>query len=65
MLNTIDIIDVRKKIAVNEIDREFSRDFTDDYDLGRLVGLIHAYSVAGIINDYEYMFLINAIYATF
>lgn len=54
---------ISRKIAIDEIDGKFARDFSDEYDLGYLVGIIHAYSVAGAITDTEYMFLINAVYA--
>ena len=61
MLDKTTLLIVRK-IAIDEIERCFLKDFTDDYDLGRLVGMIHAYSVTGVISDLEYKFLINAIY---
>lgn len=55
---------ISRKIAIDEIDGKFAKDFfSDEYDLGYLVGIIHAYSVAGAITDTEYMFLINAVYA--
>ena len=54
---------ISRKIAIDEIDGRFAKDFSDEYDLGYLVGIIHAYSVAGVLSDTEYMFLINAVYA--